>query len=186
VKREMSGSTSYLHTTLLFAQRTHEGRRLSHCFVIRPNHPDTCSKQLTRLCFLLLTCNTSDPNLSPLSLWCGGFALLTQSWTQVTGLQTGPGKIEEVASVAMVSAYFVLQTWLSKQFQPLKMHVLHDAHVTITRNVLQNTFVFRRMSISSCDQPSLTKDPRSYSNVHVHVKGRKPVHRQLNCVHEAQ
>jgi hypothetical protein len=86
-KREMSGSTSYLHTMFLFAQRTHEGRTLSHYLTVRPHLPYMCCKQLTRLCFLPLTCNTSDPNLSPSGLWCGIFGLLTQSWIQITELQ---------------------------------------------------------------------------------------------------
>jgi len=66
VKREMPGSTSYLYTTFLFAQRTHEGRRLSHYFAVRAHHPDMGCKQLTRLCFLPLKRNTSDTNLGPL------------------------------------------------------------------------------------------------------------------------
>ena len=35
VKRETPGSTSYLQTTFFFAQRSHEGRRLSHYFTVR-------------------------------------------------------------------------------------------------------------------------------------------------------
>ena len=87
VKRETSGSTSYLQTTFFFVQRMHEGRRLSHCFTVRRHHPGMSCKQSTHLCFLPLTCNTSDPNLSPLSMWCVVFRLLTQSWIQVTELQ---------------------------------------------------------------------------------------------------
>lgn len=88
VRRETSGSASYLHTTLLFAQGAHEGRRPSHCSIVRPNHPDTIFEQLTRLCFLPLACHTSHPNLSPLGLWCGDLGLLTQLCIRIGGLQT--------------------------------------------------------------------------------------------------